>query len=220
MKKLQQNIDYHFKNIELLKQALTHRSLKNNNERLEFLGDSLLSSIISHELYQRFPRVDEGELTRLRARLVRGQTLAKQAQILNLADVLILGKNELKSGTFNRDSVQADAFEAILGSIFLDSDYLTVKRVTLKLYKELLNNLGEDDLLKDFKSQLQEFLQKKGYSLPIYKLTEKKGEGVDAIFYLSCNIKEYNLTVEKNAKSIKKAEHACAESILKAILSK
>ena len=220
MKKLQKNIDYHFKNIELLKQALTHRSLKNNNERLEFLGDSLLSSIISHELYQRFPRVDEGELTRLRARLVRGQTLAKQAQILNLADVLILGKNELKSGTFNRDSVQADAFEAILGSIFLDSDYLTVKRVTLKLYKELLNNLGEDDLLKDFKSQLQEFLQKKGYSLPIYKLTEKKGEGVDAIFYLSCNIKEYNLTVEKNAKSIKKAEHACAESILKAILSK
>ena len=220
MKKLQKNIDYHFKNIELLKQALTHRSLKNNNERLEFLGDSLLSSIISYELYQRFPKVNEGELTRLRARLVRGQTLAKQAQILNLADVLILGKNELKSGTFNRDSVQADAFEAILGSIFLDSDYLTVKRVTLKLYKELLNNLGEDDLLKDFKSQLQEFLQKKGYSLPIYKLTEKKGEGVDAIFYLSCNIKEYNLTVEKNAKSIKKAEHACAESILKAILSK
>ena len=152
MEKLQKSIFYQFKNINLLKQALTHRSLKNNYERLEFLGDSLLSTIISEELYQRFPEVDEGQLTRLRARLVRGQTLAKQAQKLNLADNLILGKNELRSGVFNRESILADAFEAILGAIFLDSDYLTVKSSTLKIYKDLLIDLGEDDFLKDFKT--------------------------------------------------------------------
>ena len=220
MEKLQKSIFYQFKNINLLKQALTHRSLKNNYERLEFLGDSLLSTIISEELYQRFPKVNEGQLTRLRARLVRGQTLAKQAQKLNIADNLILGKNELRSGVFNRESILADAFEAILGAIFLDSDYLTVKSSTLKIYEDLLINLGEDDFLKDFKTQLQELLQKKGCSLPIYKLLEVKGEGVNAVSYVSCYIKEYKITVEKNAKNRNKAEHACAESILKVILSK
>ena len=215
MEKLQKNIDYHFSDVALLKQALTHRSAnKNNNERLEFLGDSILGCVISQELYHRFPLVDEGQLSRLRSSLVRGQTLAKLAKSINLSETLLLGQGELKSGGFRRESIQADAFEAILGAIFLDSDYVTVSAVILKLYDELLSDASPDDSLKDFKTQLQELLQKKGHSLPIYELIKTKGQDHNAVFYVSCHIKEFNLTVEENAKSIKRAEQACAESIL------
>ena len=220
MEKLQKNIDYHFSNVELLKQALTHRSVnKNNNERLEFLGDSILGCVISHELYHRFPLVDEGQLSRLRSSLVRGQTLAKLAKSINLSETLLLGQGELKSGGFRRESIQADAFEAILGAIFLDSDYVTVSAVILKLYDELLKDASPDDSLKDFKTQLQELLQKKGHSLPIYELIKTKGQDHNAVFYVSCHIKEFNLSVEENAKSIKRAEQACAESILGSLSS-
>ena len=220
MEKLQKNINYHFSDAALLKQALTHRSVnKNNNERLEFLGDSILGCVISHELYHRFPLVDEGQLSRLRSSLVRGQTLAKLAKTLNLSETLVLGQGELKSGGFRRESIQADAFEAILGAIFLDSDYVTVSAVILKLYEELLNDASPDDSLKDFKTQLQELLQKKGHSLPIYELIKTKGQDHNAVFYVSCHIKEFNLSVEENAKSIKRAEQACAESILGSLSS-
>ena len=220
MEKLQKNIDYHFSDAALLKQALTHRSVnKNNNERLEFLGDSILGCVISHELYHRFPLVDEGQLSRLRSSLVRGQTLAKLAKSINLSETLLLGQGELKSGGFRRESIQADAFEAILGAIFLDSDYVTVSAVILKLYDELLSDASPDDSLKDFKTQLQELLQKKGHSLPIYELIKTKGQDHNAVFYVSCHIKEFNLSVEENAKSIKRAEQACAESILGSLSS-
>ena len=220
MEKLQKNINYHFSDAALLKQALTHRSVnKNNNERLEFLGDSILGCVISHELYHRFPLVDEGQLSRLRSSLVRGQTLAKLAKTLNLSETLVLGQGELKSGGFRRESIQADAFEAILGAIFLDSDYVTVSTVILKLYDELLNEASPDDSLKDFKTQLQELLQKKGHSLPIYELIKTKGQDHNAVFYVSCHIKEFNLSVEENAKSIKRAEQACAELILESLSS-
>ena len=220
MEKLQKNIDYHFSDAALLKQALTHRSVNNNNnERLEFLGDSILGCVISHELYLRFPLVDEGQLSRLRSSLVRGQPLAKLAKTLNLSENLVLGQGELKSGGFRRESIQADAFEAILGAIFLDSDYLTVSAVILKLYDGLLNEASPDDSLKDFKTQLQEILQKKGRSLPMYELIKTKGQDHNAVFYVSCHIKEFNLTVEENAKSIKRAEQACAESILGSLSS-
>ena len=220
MEKLQKIIDYHFNDAALLMQALTHRSVnKNNNERLEFLGDSVLGCVISHELYHRFPLVDEGQLSRLRSSLVRGQTLAKLATPLNLSETLVLGHGELKSGGFRRESIQADAFEAILGAIFLDSDYVTVSDVILKLYEELLNDASPDDSLKDFKTQLQEILQKKGYSRPMYELIKTKGQDHNAVFYVSCHIKEFNLTVEENAKSIKRAEQACAESILGSLSS-
>ena len=220
MEKLQKNIDYHFSDVALLKQALTHRSVnKNNNERLEFLGDSILGCVISHELYHRFPLVDEGQLSRLRSSLVRGQTLAKLAKSINLSETLLLGQGELKSGGFRRESIQADAFEAILGAIFLDSDYVTVSAVILKLYDELLNDASPDDSLKDFKTQLQELLQKKGHSLPIYELIKTKGQDHNAVFYVSCHIKEFNLSVEENAKSIKRAEQACAELILESLSS-
>ena len=220
MDKLQKNISYQFNNVELLKQALTHRSVsKKNNERLEFLGDSVLGCIISRELYQRFPLIDEGQLSRLRSYLVRGQTLAKLAKTINLSETLVLGQGELKSGGFRRESIQADAFEAILGAIFLDSDYLTVSSVVLKLYEDLLNDASPEDSLKDFKTQLQELLQKKGYSLPQYELIKTKGQDHDAIFYVRCIVSEYDLEVEREAKSIKRAEQACAESLLERLTS-
>jgi len=220
MDKLQKNISYQFNNIDLLKQALTHRSVsKHNNERLEFLGDSILGCVISRELYQRFPLIDEGQLSRLRSSLVKGQTLAKLAKIIHLSETLVLGQGELKSGGFRRESIQADAFEAILGAIFLDSDFLTVSKIILKLYEDLLNDTSPEDSLKDFKTQLQELLQKKGLSLPQYELMKTKGQDHNAIFYVRCIINEYDLKVEKEAKSIKRAEQACAESLLESLSS-
>jgi len=146
MEKLQKNIFYQFNDIDLLKQALTHRSVsKKNNERLEFLGDSILGCVISRELYQRFPLIDEGQLSRLRSYLVRGQTLAKLAKTIKLSETLVLGQGELKSGGFRRESIQADAFEAILGAIFLDSDYLTVSSVVLELYKEVVDRVRSSE---------------------------------------------------------------------------
>ena len=220
MEKLQKNFSYEFNDISLLKQALTHRSVsKNNNERLEFLGDSVLGCVISEELYIRYPLIDEGQLSRLRSHLVRGQTLANLAKTLNISESLTLGQGELKSGGFRRESILADAFEAILGAIFLDSDYLIVKRIILELFDDLLNQAKPEDSLKDFKTQLQELLQKKGYSLPQYELIKTKGQDHDAIFYVRSIVSEYDLEVVKEAKSIKRAEQACAESLLERLTS-
>ena len=213
-------------NKNVYRTAFTHRSknLKDvdghliNFERLEFLGDSVLGCVVSEELYRRYPLIDEGQLSRLRSHLVRGQTLANLAKTLNISESLALGHGELKSGGFRRESILADAFEAILGAIFLDSDYLTVKNIILELFVDLLNQARPEDSLKDFKTQLQELLQKKGYSLPSYELIQTKGKDHNAIFYVSCTVQELNLKSEKNAKSIKRAEQACAQSILEEIL--
>jgi len=219
MEKLQKNIDYKFNNIDLLKQSLTHRSVgKQNNERLEFLGDSVLGLIISRELYQRFPLIDEGQLSHLRSHLVRGQTLAKLAKAIQLSEELILGQGELKSGGFRRESILADAFEAVLGAILLDSDYSTVNRVILNLYKELLDEANPETSLKDFKTQLQEILQKRGSDLPQYDLIKTSGKDHDAIFSVRCSLNNENIQVEKSAKSIKRAEQACAEALLVMVL--
>ena len=218
MKKLQKNISYQFSDIELLSKALTHRSVsKQNNERLEFLGDSVLGSIISEELYSRHSNIDEGQLSRLRSHLVRGNTLANLAKKLDISENLRLGQGELKSGGFRRESILADTFEAILGAIFLDSDYLTVKKVVLNLFSDLLNEVKSEESLKDFKTQLQEMLQKKGYDLPKYELMQTKGKDHNAVFYVSCHVEALKIKVEKNAKSIKRAEQACAQSILEEI---
>ena len=218
MEKLQKNLSYQFSDIELLNKALTHRSVsKHNNERLEFLGDSVLGSIISEELYSRHSNIDEGQLSRLRSHLVRGNTLANLAKKLNISENLKLGQGELKSGGYRRESILADTFEAILGAIFLDSDYLTVKKVVLNLFSDLLNEARSEDSLKDFKTQLQELLQKKGYDLPKYELLQTKGKDHNAVFYVSCHVEVLKIKVEKNAKSIKRAEQACAQSILEEI---
>lgn len=215
MEKLQQKIHYQFKDISLLKLALTHRSVgKNNNERLEFLGDSVLGSVISRELFKRFVHVDEGKLSRLRSHLVRGQTLVQLAATLNLSDVLILGSGELKSGGYRRESIQADTVEAIFGAVFLDSDFDTVNTVILDLYQPMLDAINPNDSLKDPKTQLQEYLQKRGNTLPKYELVKTMGKDHNAVFVVGCTLQDQNIQVEQEAKSIKRAEQSCAQILL------
>ena len=215
MDKLQQKINYQFKDVALLKLALTHRSMgKNNNERLEFLGDSILGVVISRELYKRFDHVDEGKLSRLRSHLVRGQTLAQLAGELELSDILILGPGELKSGGFRRESIQADAVEAIFGAVLLDSDFETINRVILDLYRDLLDDINPNDSLKDPKTQLQEYLQKRGNTLPKYELVKTVGKDHNAVFTMNCSLQDQAMQVEQAAKSIKRAEQLCAQILL------
>ncbi|QKQ24129.1 ribonuclease III [Candidatus Ruthia endofausta] len=216
MEKLQKKINYQFKDLSLLKLALTHRSMgKNNNERLEFLGDSILGMVISKELYQRFAHIDEGKLSRLRSHLVRGQTLAQLGVALELSNNLILGSGEFKSGGYRRESIQADAVEAIFGAVLLDSNFETTSTVILGLFETLLSNISSDNSLKDPKTQLQEYLQKRGNVLPKYELSEIVGKDHNAIFTINCLLKEQNLQVSESAKSIKKAEQSCAQTLLK-----
>ena len=215
MDKLQQKINYQFKDAALLKLALTHRSIgKNNNERLEFLGDSILGVVISRELYKRFDHVDEGKLSRLRSHLVRGQTLAQLAGELELSEVLILGSGELKSGGFRRESIQTDAVEAIFGAVFLDSDFETINRVILDLYRDLLDGINPNDSLKDPKTQLQEYLQKRGNALPKYELVKTVGKDHNAVFTVNCSLQDQAMQIEQSAKSIKRAEQLCAQILL------
>ena len=215
MDKLQQKINYQFKDVALLKLALTHRSIgKNNNERLEFLGDSILGLVISRELYKRFNQVDEGKLSRLRSHLVRGQTLAQIAAELKLSNILILGSGELKSGGFRRESIQADAVEAIFGAVLLDADFETVNTVILNLYQNLLDNINPNDSLKDSKTQLQEYLQKRGHTLPVYELVKTVGKDHNAVFTVGCSLQDQAIHVEQSAKSIKRAEQSCAQILI------
>ncbi len=220
MDKLQQKINYQFKDVALLKLALTHRSMgKNNNERLEFLGDSILGLVISRELYKRFSHVDEGKLSRLRSHLVRGQTLAQLAADLELSDILILGSGELKSGGFRRESIQADAVEAIFGAILLDADLETANSVILDLYQNLLDDINPNDSLKDPKTQLQEYLQKRGNTLPTYELVKTVGKDHNAVFTVNCSLQDQSIQVEQSAKSIKRAEQSCAQILLDKLIS-
>ncbi|SMM97967.1 Ribonuclease III [uncultured Candidatus Thioglobus sp.] len=215
MDKLQKLINYQFKDITLLKQALTHRSVgKNNNERLEFLGDSVLGAVVSRELYRRFPGIAEGKLSRFKSYVVRGQTLSLIAADLKLSNLLVLGSGELKSGGHNRKSIQADAVEAILGAIFLESGFDTVNTVILNLFKEYIEGINPNDTLKDFKTQLQEHLQKFGQMLPQYQLIKTTGKDHNAKFTVSCLLKDQSIQVQQQAKSIKMAEQMCAEILL------
>ncbi|MDC0390286.1 ribonuclease III [Candidatus Thioglobus sp.] len=215
MEKLQQKLNYQFKDLSLLELALTHRSMgRKNNERLEFLGDSILGLVISRELYKRFTQIEEGKLSRLRSHLVRGQTLAKFGLSLELADVLILGSGELKSGGYRRESIQADAVEAIFGAILLDSDLETINTVILDLYQERLNAIDLNDSLKDPKTQLQEYLQKRNNTLPKYELTKTVGKDHNAVFTVNCFLQDQNIQTSQNAKSLKRAEQSCAQVLL------
>ena len=215
MEKLQIIINYLFNDVSLLKLALTHRSVgKKNNERLEFLGDSILGLVISRELYKRFTQVEEGKLSRLRSRLVRGQTLAQFGLALQLSDVLILGSGELKSGGYRRESIQADAVEAIFGAILLDSDFETINKVILDLFKDLLDNIDPNDSLKDPKTLLQEYLQKRNNALPKYELIKTVGKDHNAVFTVNCFLADQKIQIDQDAKSIKRAEQSCAKLLL------
>lgn len=219
MEQLQQKLGYTFKKPLLLRQALTHKSAnKNNNERLEFLGDSVLSSVIAKYLYAKFWLISEGVLTRLRSDLVRGQTLCQIGKELSLDKRLFLGKGMLKSGGTSQCSVLEDAVEAVFGAIWLDSDYQTIESVILKIYQSRLAVLSET-VVKDPKTQLQEYLQEHKKSLPVYELTNTTGKDHCAIFTVTCALVELKISTVEQAGSIKNAQQACAKTLLDKILA-
>lgn len=215
MNRLQRRIGYTFTDTTLLSLALTHRSASgNHNERLEFLGDSILSFVVADDLYHRFPNVDEGDMSRMRATLVRGNTLAELGREFELGDVLQLGPGELKSGGFRRDSILADAVEAIIGAIYLDSSLETVRGIVLSWYKQRLETIQPGANQKDPKTRLQEFLQGRRKPLPAYNVTKVQGEAHNQQFTVECEVTGLDRPVVGKGSSRRKAEQAAAELAL------
>jgi len=215
LKRLERRLGYQFDNRELLQLALTHRSAGgSNNERLEFLGDSIVNHVIAESLYRQFPDMREGDMSRLRASLVKGDTLAKLASELELGECLQLGTGEKKSGGHRRGSILADALEAVAGAILLDSDVETCRVCLLRWFNTRLQGLQPGSAEKDAKTQLQEFLQGRGKPLPTYQLVTIEGEDHQQHFEVSCLIHKPALTVQGSGSSRRKAEQAAAAAAL------
>ncbi|EJG1713211.1 ribonuclease III [Vibrio parahaemolyticus] len=213
--KLERKLGYQFKDAGLINLALTHRSANSkHNERLEFLGDSILSFVIADDLYHRFPKVNEGDMSRMRATLVRGHTLAELGREFDLGDYLKLGPGELKSGGFRRDSILADAVEAIIGAIYLDSDIEKVRSIVLSWYNSRLEAIKPGVSQKDPKTRLQEFLQGRRKPLPVYTVTNIKGEAHNQEFTVECEVAGVDKPVIGKGTSRRKAEQAAAETAL------
>lgn len=214
--RLQRKLGYTFQQQELLLLALTHRSASSkHNERLEFLGDSILSFVIANALYQRFPHIDEGDMSRMRATLVRGHTLAEMAREFDLGECLRLGPGELKSGGSRRESILADTVEALIGGVFLDSDMQRVERLILDWYRSRLDEISPGDKQKDPKTRLQELLQGCHLPLPSYLVVQVRGEAHDQEFTIHCQVSGLNEPVMGIGSSRRKAEQAAAEQTLK-----
>jgi ribonuclease-3 len=207
-------IDYRFSDPRLLRLALTHRSAGHAHyERLEFLGDAILSSIVAQALFERYPKSAEGVLTRLRASLVREETLAEIARQLNLGEHLRLGGGELRCGGFRRDSILADALEAIIGAIFLDGGWLAARDAVLPLMAPRLIDLN-DALPKDAKTELQEWLQARALALPRYELIAAVGADHDKTFRARCEVEALNVRTEGEGSSRRAAEMTAAQLAL------
>lgn len=214
--RLMRKLGYQFRQVELFQQALTHRSVSQryNYERLEFLGDALLGMIIAKYLYCQFPSEKEGRLTRMRATLVRQESLAKIAKDLNLGQHLILSTGELKSGGHHRESILADVVEALIGAIYLDSTQLEViEQLVLNWYAPYLKALQPSDQLKDPKSRLQELLQARKLPLPIYEVVDIQGDAPHQHFIIHCFVQDMPLVVGEGA-SRRFAEQTAAANIL------
>lgn len=199
----------------LLRQALTHRSAsKKNNERLEFLGDSILQLVVSEWLFRRFPQLSEGQLSRLRASLVKGETLAEVARRYQLGDSLVLGSGELKSGGFDRSSVLADAVEALFGAVLIDKGYEAARQFILTTLRPWLEKVDPEGNLKDPKSRLQEILQKRALALPEYTTLSETGKDHNKQFVVQCAVDELGLKVQSQGASRKRAEQDAADKML------
>lgn len=208
-------IGHRFQKVELLQEALTHRSAgSGHNERLEFLGDAVLNLFIAGELFDRFPGSDEGRLTRLRAALVKRETLAQIARHLELGDLLRLGEGELKSGGGRRDSILANALEAIIGAVYLDAGFATCAQTLRRLYGAMLAEQGPDTAAKDPKTRLQEYLQARRLPLPIYRLKAMEGESHQQTFIVECETEALPGAWQGRGSSRRAAEQAAAEQIL------
>ncbi|MDP6552345.1 MAG: ribonuclease III [Arenicellales bacterium] len=215
---LEHKIGYHFSDPELLDAALRHRSIgSGHNERLEFLGDSVLGLAVSETLYQRYPDASEGELTRLRARLVRQATLTEVARRIELGSALNLGPSAGRSGGSDRASILADGLEAVLGAIFLDAGFETAKRITLSLLEADIARLEAGPLEKDPKTQLQELLQATGAQLPDYAVISTSGQPHEREFVVDCAIPSLGLITTGQGSSRKAAEQVAALQALRQI---
>jgi ribonuclease-3 len=220
LKQLCRKLDYCFAEPALLLCAITHRSaVKENNERLEFLGDSILNFLIADFLYARFPRAQEGKLSRLRATLVKGETLAELARELEIGSHLILGPGELKSGGYRRTSILADAFEAVVGAVYLDGGLEACRKLVASLYQDRLDALTSEALLKDPKTRLQEYLQARQLPLPDYQVSAVSGESHDQILQVQCIINDRFPVGIGTGRSRRKAEQGAATQILELLLA-
>ena len=209
--RLQQHIGYRFSRPELLSRALTHRSHGAlHNERLEFLGDAILNCVVAAELFERFAGLSEGELSRLRAHLVREESLHQVAQTLGLGDTLQLGEGELKSGGFARPSILADAFEALIGAVFVDGGFSAARDAICRLYEPLLEGLDPKALGKDPKTLLQELLQAKKIALPQYSVVATHGAAHSQDFEVECLIPQLSVRTTGNGSSRRNAEQEAA----------
>jgi ribonuclease-3 len=213
--KLARKLGLKFKQPMLIKRALTHRSAHaDNNERLEFLGDSVLGFVIAERLYQKFIEADEGVLSRLRATLVNQTALANIARKLNLGDYLILGSGELKSGGYRRDSILSDAMEALIGALLIDQGMDACRVWILELFADQINGLSMQDWKKDPKTRLQESMQARGLELPAYALKSVVGQPHDQSFVVECRVSLTEETCEGRGSSRKRAEQESAEKML------
>lgn len=213
--RLEKALAYSFNQPELLRQALTHRSHSSpHNERLEFLGDSVLNCSVATLLFQQFPNLKEGELSRLRANLVRQEALADIAADLGLGDALRLGEGELKSGGFRRPSILADTLEAILGAIYLDAGFDAARAAIERLYRSRIERIDPRQSGKDAKTALQEWLQGRRLPLPLYTLRETHGEAHAQEFVVDCSIPAIDLQVTGRGGSRRAAEQEAAQSAL------
>ena len=212
---LQRKLGYSFAQASLLHQALTHRSHSiSNNERVEYLGDSVLNCCIAVELYQRFADLKEGELSRVRANLVRQETLAELAQELELGTYLRLGEGEMKSGGCRRPSILADALEALVGAVFLDGGFAASQSVIRGLYAPLLEHLEPHTLDKDPKTLLQELLQARKIALPQYAVVGTKGAAHSQQFQVACEIPQLAISTTGFGTSRRIAEQEAAQLAL------
>lgn len=209
---LARQLAYEFNNAALLLQALTHRSHSSaNNERLEFLGDSVLNFVIANQLYQHYPKLPEGDLSRLRAYLVKELTLSEIARGLNLGESLRLGEGELKSAGWRRPSLLADAMEAIIGAVFVDGGFAAAEALVVRLYTPLLATLDPKSIAKDPKSLLQEYLQGRKVEVPEYLVVATEGEAHCQVFRVECNIPKLNIRTQGEGPSRRVAEQQAAQ---------
>ena len=211
----------------LLRQAFTHSSAgKTNNERLEFFGDAVLDCVLSEELYIKLPTAKENYLTRLRSHLVNKSTLSNLAQELNFSEMVLLGEGERRTGGRHRNSVLADAFEAVIGAVFLSLGYMKTKEFLLTVYSDLLQNLPNESELKDPKTRLQEYLQQRALPIPQYQIVAESGKPHDKTFVVEVSVelknaekKNINKTKRASGSSRRIAEQQSAQEILEQLLS-
>lgn len=212
---VRQKLDYEPRDPALFAAALTHRSASGKNyERLEFLGDAVLNLVVAEHLYRAFPEATEGDLSRLRARVVSSEPLAEAAAELALGEALLLGSGELKTGGYRRKSILADALEAVCGALFLDGGFEVAARVIDRLFRARIAALPPPDALKDAKTLLQEYLQSRGLALPRYIVERVEGEAHAQVFWMICDVTALGVQASGSGSSRRRAEQEAAERVL------